>query len=171
MRNDTKLLDSFQRLLRAFQRRPQSLRTDTAERAQGRMLKVIAKNEGITARKLADILEIRQASLTAKVGQMEEQGYVRRVRDKKDARLVRIFITEKGLRVLANRSPSDPTIPAFSDCLSEQELAHFIDMCKRLTENVERIAREDKEAFLLHKATSPRSNGSGTGKRSKRSRG
>lgn len=146
MRNDTLLLDAFQRLSRAFQRRPQSLRADTAGRAQGRTLKAVANNNGITASKLAAMLEIRQASLTAKIGRLEADGNVRRVRDKKDARLVRIFITDKGRKALAARIREDKKVAqSFSDCLSEEEIALFIDICQRLTDNVERISQEEKE--------------------------
>jgi DNA-binding MarR family transcriptional regulator len=69
-------------------------------RAQCRTLGYLARNEGINQAGLADLLEIRPMTLVRQIDRMEEAGWIERRPDPSDRRARRLFLTEKGHRVL-----------------------------------------------------------------------
>jgi MarR family transcriptional regulator for hemolysin len=70
-------------------------------RAQCRMLGYLARNEGINQAGLADLLEIRPMTLVRQIDRMEDTGWIERRADPGDRRARRLFLTEKGHRVLS----------------------------------------------------------------------
>jgi DNA-binding MarR family transcriptional regulator len=139
------ILDAFQRLNRNIKRRYSFINPGSHGRAQGKTLRLIEKNEGIRANELATLLDIRPSSLTQKLDKLESDGNIRRTRDKHDARVVRIYITDKGKGALTLREKEKEKITEdFSDCLSKDEKAIFIELCNRLSDNLENIYEEQK---------------------------
>jgi DNA-binding MarR family transcriptional regulator len=69
-------------------------------RAQCRTLGYLARNEGINQAGLADLLEIRPMTLVRQIDRMEEAGWIERRPDPTDRRARRLFLTEKGRRIL-----------------------------------------------------------------------
>jgi DNA-binding MarR family transcriptional regulator len=69
-------------------------------RAQCRILGYLARNEGINQAGLADLLEIRPMTLVRQIDRMEDTGWIERRADPGDRRARRLFLTEKGRRVL-----------------------------------------------------------------------
>jgi len=69
-------------------------------RAQCRTLGYLARNEGINQAGLADLLEIRSMTLVRQIDRMEEAGWIERRPDPSDRRARRLFLTEKGRRIL-----------------------------------------------------------------------
>ena len=69
-------------------------------RAQCRTLGYLARNEGINQAGLADLLEIRPMTLVRQIDRMEEAGWIERRSDPSDRRARRLFLTEKGRRIL-----------------------------------------------------------------------
>lgn len=70
-------------------------------RAQCRILGYLARNEGINQAGLADLLEIRPMTLVRQIDRMEDTGWIERRADPGDRRARRLFLTEKGRRVLS----------------------------------------------------------------------
>ncbi|MBZ6010012.1 MarR family winged helix-turn-helix transcriptional regulator [Leuconostoc gelidum] len=72
-----------------------------------RLLRVLAETDNdLTAGVIADILAIRPASVTQIIKKLENDGYIQRVKDTNDARVVRVKITSEGqkhLQLLDNK--------------------------------------------------------------------
>lgn len=68
---------------------------------QRRLLRILStSSEPITAGTIADILDIRPASVTQIIKKLEDERRVERIKDQQDARIVLIKITQNGLDFL-----------------------------------------------------------------------
>ncbi|WP_027400396.1 MarR family transcriptional regulator [Anaerovorax odorimutans] len=142
------VLESFQRLGRNIKRRIPPTMPNTHGRAQGKTLRLIEQNDGIRANELAILLDIRPSSLTQKLDKLEIDGNIKRIRDRRDARVVRIYITDEGREALEQRKKERQQIKQdFSDCLTEREKEIFCELCDRLSNNLERIREEEKALY------------------------
>lgn len=56
---------------------------------------ILLENEGITLNQLADKLEVSTATASVSVKRMEKSGFIIKKTDKSDARIVRLYPTEK----------------------------------------------------------------------------
>ncbi|QIL50854.1 MarR family transcriptional regulator [Weissella coleopterorum] len=64
---------------------------------QRRLLRILStSDQAITAGTIADILDIRPASVTQIIKKLEDEDRVERIKDQQDARIVLIKITQKG---------------------------------------------------------------------------
>ena len=70
-------------------------------RAQCRIIGYLARNEGINQAGLADLLEVRPMTLVRQIDRMELTGWIERRADPGDRRARRLFLTEKGRRVMS----------------------------------------------------------------------
>ena len=73
---------------------PQGLTTNV-----GFVLLHIDNNEGTPATKIAPLMGMEPRSLSRMLARLQERNLIYRVNDKKDGRMVRIFLTEEGLRL------------------------------------------------------------------------
>ena len=74
---------------------------------QGRILGFInhnSKNRDIFQKDIEEELDIRRSSVTSVLQLMEKNGFIERVSVSEDARLKKLIITEKGARIIAERS-------------------------------------------------------------------
>lgn len=88
-------------------------------RGQGRLLAVLAENDGVTTRELVEVLDVRPSSLNETLGRLEGRGLVERSQSTSDGRQVEVHITGEGrefARAIAERDPS-----AMFDCLTDEE--------------------------------------------------
>lgn len=67
-------------------------------RGQAVLLCTVAAQDGLTQSEIADQLSVQGATVTNMLQRMEESGLVIRRRDEADNRLVRVYVTEEGLR-------------------------------------------------------------------------
>jgi DNA-binding MarR family transcriptional regulator len=65
-----------------------------------RLLRKLANHEGLTARELAEMMDIRQPSLTEMLNRLERGGIVRREPDQQDHRKIRIYLQDEGREIL-----------------------------------------------------------------------
>ncbi len=145
MRKKHDIQDAIQRLGRNIKRKSSPTMPDTYGRAQGKTLRLIERNDGIVANDLALLLDIRPSSLTQKLNMLEQDGNIMRVRDRRDARVVHIHITEQGREALEMRDKERDKIKRdFSDCLSEDEKEMFCVLCDRLSDSLEKIREEER---------------------------
>lgn len=66
--------------------------------SQDRALLILEDNDGITQRRLQDLMDIRQGSLSELVGKLEDQGMITRACAPEDRRQLLIRVTEEGRR-------------------------------------------------------------------------
>ena len=74
----------------------EKLRHEGINVARWRILAVLAMGDGITISEIIDRAMMEQSALSRVLMTMEEEGYVRRVSRREDARYVEVFLTDKG---------------------------------------------------------------------------
>ena len=67
---------------------------------QFRLLRILMKHERCTMQKLATQLNVTPPTATAMIKRLLTQGYVERLRDEEDWRVVRVRATERGKRAV-----------------------------------------------------------------------
>ncbi|MFX1256223.1 MAG: MarR family winged helix-turn-helix transcriptional regulator [Promethearchaeota archaeon] len=67
--------------------------------AQGRIMFVLWRNEGISIRELAKETSLSKSTLTSMLDRLENMGYIKRVASKIDRRKILIKLTEKDRRL------------------------------------------------------------------------
>ena len=109
----------------------------------GFVLLNIDQEQGTPATKIAPLLGLEARSLTRILKNMEEKDLIYKVSDPKDKRLVRIFLTEKGLQ---KKEVSRLTVKHFNnkmrEVIPEQELESFFKETSRIIGMI-----ENKEIF------------------------
>lgn len=109
----------------------------------GFVLLNINQEAGTPATKIAPLLGLEARSLTRILKSMEEKGLIYKVSDDKDKRLVRIFLTEKGLE---KKEVSRQTVLHFNkkvqEMIPQEELNTFFRVSERIINMI-----ENKEIF------------------------
>jgi len=109
----------------------------------GFVLLNIDQEQGTPATKIAPMLGLEARSLTRILKSMEEKNLIYKVSDPNDKRLVRIFLTEKGLE---KKEVSRQTVKRFNhkvrEQIPEEELEVFFNVCGRIQGMI-----ENKEIF------------------------
>lgn len=85
-----KLVDTFHYLVQ------RDLSQGGTQPAQMAILRLLAANDGLCQRDIAEAMRLSRARVTSILQAMERAGTVRRVRDAADQRLARVFITDLG---------------------------------------------------------------------------
>lgn len=103
-----------------------------------RLLRILAETTNhLTAGTIADILDIRPASVTQLIKKLEAAKYVERVQDSEDARVVRVKITDDGRQHLEHLDNTRQDFQAdIFGIFSEDERQTFGEYLKRLNEHV-----------------------------------
>ena len=126
---------AFQALGRVLHLQRQALQrglsSPRAHHAEMMTLRLLASNDGISQRDLADILHLSRPRVTSILQALEKAGNVRREADAADQRVTRVFLTEEGRRQeMANRAAFEryirETIGRLSDA-DKLELARILD--------------------------------------------
>lgn len=107
----------------------------------GFILLNIDMQEGTPSTQIGPLLGMESTSLTRTMNQMEERGLIERVRDKNDARIVRIKLTEKGK---LRREISRKTVKDFNSIVEERIGSENIKMFNQIVEEIAQIAIETK---------------------------
>ena len=114
-------------------------------RGQQCVLLAIAESEGATQSELAAAIPIRPATMTHALQRLERAGFIERRNDPDDQRISRVYLSEKGRRILC---PLRQTV----DALHERALQGFTpEETRTLRGYLERICdnlseqRDDKE--------------------------
>jgi DNA-binding MarR family transcriptional regulator len=100
----------------------------------GFILLNIDSNEGTPSTQIGPLLGMEATSLTRTMNQLEEKGIIKRKKDKQDARVVRMMLTEKGKK---KKEISKKTVKDFNKLISEkyteEELTTFHEMLEEIT--------------------------------------
>ena len=83
----------------------------------------VQSNSGLTVLELTDKLSLHQSTTSNLVEKLESSGLLRRQRDVHDKRVVRLFVTRLGGKILKQApDPSSGKLPEVLNPLSRQEL-------------------------------------------------
>ena len=131
------------KLTRSMRRRPPRPE-EGFHPGMGRPLSVLADNEGASSRELAELLDIRPSSLTELLARLEGDGLVTRTADSDDRRITRVSLTDKGRELAAKmKDEHEQRVARTNSCFTEEEAAAFCEMCERLGNHLEAMAKED----------------------------
>lgn len=121
-------------LAKRFDQRAKSL---GLTRAQWRALAFLAREEGISQARLADILEVEPITLVRLVDRMEEAGWVVRRAHPTDRRLRLLFLTEKARDTFARMRVIGAKVRAEALAgLTSEEHDLLIDLLLRVRTNL-----------------------------------
>lgn len=94
---------------------------------------LIRKGGNLTPTELSQMMFRSKHSITKIIDGLEKDGYVIRVRDKKDRRSLHVRITAKGLNhVRRNIRRGDEHVRELISCLSEDEWQNLLNYIKKL---------------------------------------
>lgn len=132
--NNTKLYTALHRLGRQLHRCSHHIgHMDGHYSEQSRLLLLIAENDGVIQRDLAEEMDVRPSSMTEMLGKMEKMGLVYRKQDEKDQRVMHIFLTEQGKPIAEESRKANATL---TDTLFQSLTDEEIDEMLRLTEKL-----------------------------------
>ena len=102
------------------------------------VLRVVQRSPGITSGELAAYLHLHPSTLTGVLQRLDERELLTRRRDPGDARRVRLWLTSKGRRVLAKKSPSaEAVVRAAVAREKPRDVETAAEVLKRITSALE----------------------------------
>ena len=112
---------------------------------QQHIILLLHENEGLTVSQISSFLEITPATVSVSVKRMEKAGFVCKKADEKDARLTKLYLTEKGEAVLQSiKEKMDAQEEVIAKGLSQQEREMLSDLLEKIIQNLEeKEMRED----------------------------
>lgn len=123
-----KLVDTFQYLVQ------KDLSQGGTQPAQMAVLRLLAMNDGLCQRDIAETMRISRARVTSLLQSMEQAGSVRRFRDNSDQRLTRVFITDSGRSLDREKSEiREHQINGIFGGLSEEDRMELVRLFDHLT--------------------------------------
>lgn len=132
------ITEAVMRLSRGLRRRPPFVPVmPRASHRAMRLLQLVSQHDAIASRELAELMDIRPSSLTEMLARLEADGLVSKEKDPQDLRVWRISLTEDGKNLLKEASEPWKAQDDFSDILSEEETATFLELCKKLSDGLE----------------------------------
>lgn len=113
-------------------------------KGQGRILAILAIEDGLKTKDLALRTGISCSSLNEVLARLEKQGYINRLPSKKDKRVIINCLTEKGKCVI----PKHFDYSIF-DCLNEYEKEEFLIIFGKLNSYLENSFEEIEDKEVL----------------------
>ncbi|MCM1114943.1 MAG: MarR family transcriptional regulator [Clostridium sp.] len=96
---------------------------------QQEIIFLLVENEGITLSKLAERLEVSTATASVSVKRMEKAGFIIKRQDEKDARITRLYPTEKAKKAPDKiRERMDALESTLNKGLTQEESERMTDM-------------------------------------------
>jgi DNA-binding MarR family transcriptional regulator len=121
-----------------YQRMREMLEALGLYQGQPWMLKMLWEHNGMIQSELADRLDRSPSTITKMVQRMERSGFVERRPDPDDERVSRVHLTDAGRRIQSDVEHIWRTFAAEAlEGFTEEELAAFYAMLKRLQRNIE----------------------------------
>lgn len=107
------------------------------------MLQALWRQDGLTPGELAERIGVETSTVTRAAQRMEGTGLVRRIPDAEDARLVRVYLTERG-RALERIIPEVIRDAAAATLrgLSPHEHSELLRLLERVRRNLEELLQQ-----------------------------
>lgn len=108
------------------------------------VLFTLVENEGITLGDLAKRLNVSVASASVSVKRMEKSGFIKKRPDKNDARIIRLYPTEKAKNAPENiKSKMNVLESRLSKNMSKEEILLLSDLLDRAILNIDERSEAD----------------------------
>ena len=107
-------------------------------REQSRLLLLIAENDGVIQRELAEKMDVRPSSMAEMLAKMEQLGLVLRKQDEKDQRVMHIFLTEQGKSAVEESKKANAKLTdALFKGLTEEETREMLRLTEKLATHLD----------------------------------
>ena len=140
------LYHALQRLNR-YMRRSKHLvmpQKEGIHRGHIHLLFLISKNSGVIQRDLAEMIDMRPSSLTEKLIGLEKHSLIKREQDKKDRRVMHVYLTDEGKSVVDGFARVDDKLLSYIfNSLTEKEAEIMLELVNKINANLETIDNED----------------------------
>lgn len=112
--------------------------------SQSHLVFILERRGLMRMSELADALQLTAGAVTSASDKLIEGGYIERLRDEKDRRVVYLKITDKGRETMAElRMRGRQTMNSVFAHLTEEELQQFIDTFEEASSVITRIREEN----------------------------
>ena len=114
-------------------------------RGQSEVLVLINNNEGITLRDIKNHFGTTPATVSKTIHRLEKNGFIVKVKDAKDKRVSKVYLTEKGLSIISYsenmlREVNENIVKNFSD----EEIDQLSNYLKRILLNIKNYREGNK---------------------------
>ncbi len=147
-----KLFTAIHRLGRQMHRCAHSVgHADGYYREQSRLLMLIAENEGVIQRDLAEEMDVRPSSMTEMLSKMEQLGLIYRQQDERDQRVLHIFLTEQGKNAAKDSQTATQKITgALFGGLTDDEIKQMLALTEKLCSHLDAIDSTESNHDIFH---------------------
>lgn len=140
------LLEEFQKISRHVRRlKHKNLEGSLREhRGNIHLMRIILRNPGIIQKELTQRMDIRASSMTEKIRSLEKKGWIERIQDEKDKRILHVFLTEEGKNHLNRMSNVDQEeVGELFSMLNPEERETLKELLHKIT--TELVKKEQEE--------------------------
>ncbi|MCL2136098.1 MAG: MarR family transcriptional regulator [Coriobacteriia bacterium] len=147
--DESRVFDSLYRLMRLLRRFQGNSQQGHGHRrlsySETRLLRLLLNHSGLSARELAELIDIRPPSLTAVLDSLEHKGDIVRIRDALDLRVWRISLTDQGRDEASKRlDEHNNTYQVIEDVFTAEESEIFCQLCEKLSSRLSEMAPAGK---------------------------
>ncbi len=107
----------------------------------GFILLNIDSHEGTPSTQIGPLLGMESTSLTRTINQLEQKGIIKRKKDEKDARVVRMMLTDKGKK---KKEISKKTVRDFNRIIADKYTLDELEQFHHMLEDITAIAIQTK---------------------------
>lgn len=106
-------------------------------RGQNRVLHIIADNDGLNQKELAELLDIRSASMSELLTKLERSNLIKREKDKTDKRNTRVFLSDEGRNLVKSSRKQGDFAETLFGGLTDAEKRSYYSVIKSLCATIE----------------------------------
>jgi len=123
-----------------FRRREKLLSDLKLYRGQAPVLLLLSERNGLTQKEIAEELKVKPSTVTLILRRMKKRGLISSVRDERDKRYTKIYLTEEGKKFICKlkRVFKQLEEECFKD-FSEEEKKLLMDFFRRIRDNLRRL--------------------------------
>lgn len=110
-----------------------------AHPGQSHLMLIINKHPGITQKELSEKNSTQPASITGIIGRMEENGYIERISDSEDKRIMRVYPTDKGKKYAAEcQNFMNQLSEKLFETFTKEEIKQLISLVDKMDSNLDK---------------------------------
>ena len=122
---------------RIFTKKLKEYRINLINPAQGRIMFVLWRNDGISIKELGEKTSLKKSTMTSMLDRLEENGYIKRVPSKEDRRKILIKRTQKDIEMEKKYiEVSQDMTGIYYSGFSDEDKDRFEDYLRRLLKNL-----------------------------------
>ncbi len=104
---------------------------------QFHFLHIISRNEGIPQKELVEMMKINKANVTRGIIRLEKNGYIKRVRNEDDNRVINLFLTDRGSSIIPELKKAKIRITEIcTEKLTEKETETLFILLEKVKDSV-----------------------------------